>query len=163
MNYNGIINCSIVDGNGFRVSLFISGCKHYCKFCQNKHTWNFKSGKPYNDKVEEVLFDRINKPFIKGLTLTGGDPLYSDKEIYNLLIRFREKFGKSKDVWLYTGFTYEYCIKNFKHILDLVDYLVDGHFDITKRDISLKFRGSSNQIIWEKDEDGKWFKSELNN
>ena len=76
MNYSGIINCSIVDGEGFRVSLFISGCKHHCEGCHNKETWDFNHGKPYTEKVEEVLFDRLSSPHIKGLTLTGGDPLY---------------------------------------------------------------------------------------
>lgn len=162
MNYSGIVNCSIVDGCGFRVSLFISGCKHQCENCQNKHTWEFNSGKPYTNNVEEILFDRIDKPFIKGLTLTGGDPLYSSKETYELLKRFRNKFGSTKDVWLYTGFTYEYCMGHFKHILNLCDYLVDGVFVKKLNNPSLKFRGSSNQIIWEKDENNNWIKSDLN-
>lgn len=147
MNYSGIINCSIVDGTGFRVSLFISGCNHHCEQCQNQHTWDFNAGKPYTDEVEEVLFDRISKPFIKGLTLTGGDPLFSSEDVYELLKRFREKFGNSKDVWLYTGFTYEYCLEHFKRILDLCDVLVDGRFEYNLRNVSLKFRGSENQRI----------------
>ena len=147
MNYCGIVNCSIVDGAGFRVSLFVSGCNHQCIGCQNQHTWDLNSGKPYTEYVEEILFDRIYKPYIKGLTLTGGDPLYSQDDVYNLLLRFRKKFGNTKDVWLYTGFTYEYCKEHFKHILDLCDFLVDGPFDINRRNVSLKFRGSDNQRI----------------
>lgn len=147
MNYCGIVNCSIVDGSGFRVSLFISGCKHQCAGCQNQHTWDIKSGKPYTEQVEEILFDRLDKPYIKGLTLTGGDPLYSSDDVYDLLLRFRKRFGDTKNVWLYTGFTYEYCLEHFKHILDLCDFLVDGPFDINRRNVSLKFRGSDNQRI----------------
>lgn len=147
MNYSGIINCSIVDGTGFRTSLFISGCKHHCEGCHNKDTWDFNNGKPYTKEVEEVLFDRISDSHIKGLTLTGGDPLYNADEVYQLLIRFREKFGDTKDVWLYTGFTYEYCKEKFGNILELCDYLVDGLYDCKLRDINLPFRGSSNQRI----------------
>lgn len=150
MNYSGIINCSIVDGTGFRTSLFISGCKHHCEGCHNKDTWNFNNGRPYTEEVEEVLFDRISDSHIKGLTLTGGDPLYSQKEVYELLKRFRERFGDTKDVWLYTGFTWEEIkmssdLKN--KIVELCDYVVDGLYDCKLRDINLPFRGSSNQRI----------------
>lgn len=147
MNYSGIINCSIVDGDSWRVCLYISGCSHRCPHCQNQHTWDKNSGKPYTEKIEEILFDRIDKPYIKGLTLTGGDPLCSSDEIYELLKRFRNKFGESKDVWLYTGFTYEYCLEHFNHILELCDYIVDGPFINELKDSTLKFRGSSNQRI----------------
>lgn len=147
MNYSGIINCSIVDGTGFRVSLFISGCKHHCEGCHNKETWNFNNGKPYTAKVEEVLFDRLSSPHIKGLTLTGGDPMYSADEVYELLLRFREKFGDTKDVWIYTGFTYEYCKEHFGKVLDLCDYIVDGMFNCNLKEYNTPYRGSTNQRI----------------
>ena len=153
MNYSGIINCSIVDGTGFRVSLFISGCRHHCEGCHNKETWDFNFGKPYTEEVEEVLFDRLSSEHIKGLTLTGGDPLYSPDDVYSLLKRFRERFGDTKDVWLYTGFTYEYCKEHFKNILELCDYIVDGVYENKLRDINLPFRGSSNQRIIDIKED----------
>ena len=147
MNYSGIINCSIVDGTGFRVSLFISGCKHHCEGCHNKETWDFNNGKPYTAKVEEVLFDRLSSPHIKGLTLTGGDPMYSADEVYELLLRFREKFGDTKDVWIYTGFTYEYCKEHFGKVLDLCDYIVDGMFNCNLKEYNTPYRGSTNQRI----------------
>lgn len=147
MNYSGIINCSIVDGTGFRVSLFISGCKHHCEGCHNKETWDFNHGKPYTEKVEEVLFDRLSSPHIKGLTLTGGDPLYSPDDVLGLLKRFREKFGDTKDVWIYTGFTYEYCKEHFAEILSLCDFIVDGMFNCNLKDYNTPYRGSSNQKI----------------
>ena len=147
MNYSGIINCSIVDGIGFRTTLFISGCKHCCEGCQNKNTWDFNAGRPYTKEVEEILFDRISEDHIKGLTLSGGDPLYSADEVYELLVRFRERFGDTKTVWLYTGFTYEYCKEHFSNILDLCDVLVDGTFKCDERDSSLAFRGSRNQRV----------------
>lgn len=152
MNYSGIINCTIVDGTGFRVALYVSGCKHGCVGCHNKETWDFKSGKEYTNEVEDVLFDRIDKPFIKGLTLTGGDPLFSCKDILPLLKRFRERFGDTKDVWLYTGFTIDEIMSSNdekKEVIELCDYIVDGKFDITQKDTTLPFRGSKNQNIWE--------------
>ena len=105
MNYSGIINCTIVDGNGFRVALYLSGCNHRCEGCHNKETWDFNFGKEYTHKVEEILFDRIDKPFIKGLTLTGGDPLYHSAEVLELLKRFRERFGETKFVCIYSCFS----------------------------------------------------------
>lgn len=152
MNYSGIINCSIVDGDGFRVALYVSGCKHGCKGCHNKETWDFKAGKEFTKEVEDILFDRLDKPYIKGLTLTGGDPLFSCEDILPLLKRFREKFGKTKDVWLYTGFTIDEIMlsSDLKNkVVDLCDYIVDGKFDIEQKDNTLAFRGSRNQKIWE--------------
>ena len=147
MYYSRIVNCSIVDGLDFRTTLFISGCKHCCKGCQNPHTWDFNAGRPYTAEVEDILFDRISKDYIKGLTLSGGDPLYSADEVYELLVRFRERFGDSKDVWLYTGFDYEYCKEHFSKILDLCDVLVDGTYKCEYRDVTLAFRGSKNQRV----------------
>lgn len=165
MNYSGIINCTIVDGLGFRVALFVSGCKHCCKECHNKDTWDFNNGKEYTQEVENILFDRLDKPYIKGLTLTGGDPLFSCETILPLLERFRERFGNTKDVWLYTGFTMEQIKKSSdlkKKIVDLCDYVVDGKFEIENFDRTIAFRGSRNQIIWEKDECGEFKHSALN-
>lgn len=147
MNYSGIVNCSIVDGLGFRTTLFISGCKHCCEGCQNPHTWDFNAGRPYTKEVEDILFDRISEDYIKGLTLSGGDPLYSADEVYGLLVRFRERFGDTKSVWLYTGFKYEYCKEHFSKILDLCDVLVDGTYKCNERDTTLAFRGSRNQRV----------------
>lgn len=147
MNYSGIINCSIVDGTGFRVSLFVSGCKHQCKGCHNPATWDFNNGKPYTQEVEDILFDRLSNDHIKGLTITGGDPMYNADEVYELLVRFREKFGDTKDVWIYTGFQYDYCKEHFGKVLDLCDYLVDGPFVCELKSYSTAFRGSSNQKI----------------
>lgn len=151
MNYSGIINCTIVDGIGFRVALYVSGCRHRCLGCHNRDTWDFNAGKEFTKEVEEILFDRIDKPYIKGLTLTGGDPLFSCEDILSLLKRFRERFGNTKDVWLYTGFTLDEIMLSSdlkKHIVELCDYVVDGRFDINQKDTSLAFRGSKNQNIW---------------
>ena len=164
MNYSGIINCSIVDGDGFRVSLFVSGCKHCCKMCQNKSTWDFHAGKKYTKEVEEVLFDRIDKPFIKGLTLTGGDPLYSADEVIGIIKRFRNRFGNTKDIWLYTGFTlYEINDdKKMKELAYMCDFIVDGKFDLQRKNPKTPFRGSDNQVIWQRQPDGSFLRSIFN-
>ena len=164
MNYSGIINCSIVDGDGFRVSLFVSGCKHCCEGCHNRQTWDFKFGKPYTNEVEDILFDRIDKPFIKGLTLTGGDPMYSADEVSGIVDRFRERFGDTKDIWLYTGFTMDEIQADgkMKSLVDKCDFVVDGIFKKNEKDTTIAFRGSRNQIIWEKDPNGVFVQSKYN-
>lgn len=164
MNYSGIINCSLVDGNGFRVALYVSGCKHKCEGCHNPETWDFNNGKPYTAEVETILFDRVDKPYIKGLTLTGGDPLFSCKDVLALLKRFREKFGNTKDVWLYTGCTMDEILSDNEKcdIVKLCDIIVDGRFKIELRDTNLPFRGSKNQKIWRKNPEGAFEISDLN-
>ena len=147
MKYESITTSDVNNGLGCRVTLWVSGCTHHCKQCHNKKTWKFTSGKAYNEKVEKVLFDEIDRPYIKGLTLSGGDPLDSPDGVLELLKNFRNRFGDTKDVWIYTGYTYEYCIEHHKEILELADILVDGMYDCTKRDTSLAFRGSSNQRV----------------
>ena len=147
MKYESITASDVNNGLGCRVTLWVSGCTHHCKGCHNRQTWKFTSGRPYTPQVEEVLFNEIDKLYIKGLTLSGGDPLDSPDGVLELLKDFRERFGNTKDVWVYTGYTYEYCKEHFKEILDLADILVDGMFDCSKRDTSLAFRGSSNQRI----------------
>ena len=164
MNYSGIINCSIVDGDGFRVSLFVSGCKHCCEGCHNRQTWDFKFGKPYTNEVEDILFDRIDKSFIKGLTLTGGDPMYSADEVSGIVDRFRERFGDTKDIWLYTGFTMDEIQADgkMKSLVDKCDFVVDGIFKKNEKGTTIAFRGSRNQIIWEKDPNGVFVQSKYN-
>ena len=147
MKQESSTSSDVNNGLGGRVTLWIGGCTQHCKQCQNRKAWSFSSGKVYNGKVEEVLFNEIDKPYIKGFTLSGGDPLDSPDGVLELLQHFRERFGNTKDVWIYTGYTYEYCKDHFPEILELSDILVDGMYDCTKRDISLAFRGSSNQRI----------------
>ena len=147
MKYESITTSDVNNGLGCRVTLWVSGCTHHCKGCHNKKTWKFTSGHSFTSHVEQVLFDEIDKPYIKGITLSGGDPLDSPEGVLELLQNFRKRFGDSKDVWIYTGYTYEYCLEHFKEILDLADILVDGMFDCAKRDTSLAFRGSTNQRI----------------
>lgn len=163
MNISGISYPDVNNGLGCRITLWVAGCSHHCKGCQNKETWDKKSGRVFSKEDKDKLFEILSKPYIKGLTLSGGDPLDSFNEVLQLVKEIRETFGPTKDIWLYTGYTLEQINNSEKkEILPYINYLVDGLFELDKRDITLKFRGSTNQIIWE-NKDGKFEKSELNN
>ena len=150
------------NGLGCRVTLWIAGCNHHCLGCQNKQTWDFEGGRLFTKTDKDNLFGVLEKPYIKGITLSGGDPMDSFYEVLDLTKEIKNKFP-TKDIWLYTGYTLQELKNSFRNeIIPYVHYVVDGKFDINTRDISLKFRGSSNQIIWEKDKDGNLVRSKLN-
>lgn len=152
MNYCGISECDVLNGQGFRVVLFVSGCDHQCYGCHNPKTWNPNYGHLFTEETKKYLFNCLSKEYIDGITITGGDPLYKDNRVaikeflYQLKILFPQK-----NIWLYTGYTYEELINMndliIKDILDAVDVLVDGRYIEELRDVSLPFRGSSNQRI----------------
>jgi anaerobic ribonucleoside-triphosphate reductase activating protein len=148
MKYSEITYPDVNNGEGCRVTLFVSGCSHCCKGCHNPETWNFDFGKDFNDDVKNRLFEIVSKPYIKGLTLSGGDPLDSYDDVLNLVKEFRKHFGELKDIWLYTGYMIDDLLDlNKEEILDYIDVLVDGKYDESQRDVSLPFRGSKNQRI----------------
>lgn len=163
MNYHKIEKTSIANGEGIRVVLWVSGCSLHCKGCHNPETWSLCSGSPFDEDVKKELFESLNKPYIQGITFSGGHPLeYENVEtLLNLVKEIKEKFP-TKDIWLYTG--YELDISNFtskirgitKHdnhhnimqeILSLCDVVVDGRFIEEQKDITLKWRGSRNQRV----------------
>ena len=144
MNYATIKKYDIANGIGVRVSLFVSGCNHRCKGCFNSEAWDFNYGKKFDVNAENEILHVLEKPYIKGLSVLGGEPLQQDNTLLEFLKKVRNKFP-SKSIWLYTGYTYEQ-IKDKKE-LDYVDVLVDGKFVEALKDISLQFRGSSNQRI----------------
>ena len=146
MKYQQILDCSIADGEGVRVVLFVTGCSHRCKGCHNPECWDANNGKEFTQETKQKIFDLLNRDYIDGLTLSGGDPLYltNRDEIRNLVKEVKMKFP-TKTIWLYTGYKYE-LISNID-ILDYVDVVVDGKFEIEQRDITLPFRGSKNQRI----------------
>lgn len=148
MKYSEITYPDVNNGEGCRVTLFVSGCSHRCKGCHNPETWNFDFGKDFNDDVKIRLFDIVSKPYIKGLTLSGGDPLDSYDDVLDLVKEFRNRFGETKDIWVYTGYVIDDLLKlNKDEILDYIDVLVDGEYIEEQRDVSLAFRGSKNQRI----------------
>ena len=157
MNYASIRTCDIANGEGVRVSLFDSGCTHHCKGCFNEAAWDFAYGEPFTKKTEDEILAALEPDFIDGLTLLGGEPMEPENQraLMPLLRRFREKFGDAKTLWIYTGCVLETDLKAESRwrtevtdeMLSLADVLVDGPFLEAKKDISLQFRGSSNQRI----------------
>lgn len=150
MRIHSITYPDINNGTGCRVTLWVSGCIHHCKGCHNKETWDFESGREFTDSDKNIIFDILDKPYIKGLTLSGGDPLCSYDDTLKLVKEVKEKY-KDKDIWLYSGFTFDIIKRDYNEILNYIDVVVDGKFNEDLKDVSLKFRGSSNQNIWIKD------------
>ena len=143
----GIKELSIVDGIGFRYVIFCSGCPHKCNGCHNKQLWELDSGNEVS--VEEIFESIKNLPNYVNVTFSGGEPFFQAKAFSNLAKKIKENTNKT--IWCYTGFKYEDLIESNKEevieLLNYIDVLVDGPFEIDKRDITLKFRGSSNQRI----------------
>lgn len=150
MKILNITSPDINNGLGCRVTLWISGCKHKCKGCHNQCAWDYNVGETFTDKTYEKLYNILSKDYIAGLTLSGGDPLCQSEsvltEILNLVIKVKHDFP-NKNIWIYTGYKYEELKGLQLEILKYCDILVDGKFEINKRDTTLAFRGSSNQRI----------------
>lgn len=146
MNYHKIEKFSIANGDGIRVVLWVSGCSLQCRDCHNPETWDFFSGKPFDVEARQELFEALNKPYIKGITFSGGNPLEKENfpELFSLCVEIKKRFP-NKDIWLYTGFKFE----DFKNsiIMEYIDVLVDGQFIPEFKDISLKYCGSTNQRV----------------
>lgn len=136
----------MLNGDGLRVVLWVSGCSHCCKGCQNPITWDVNSGLLFDDAAKQEIFDQLDKPYISGITFSGGDPLHSANrmDVRTLMAEIKEKYP-DKTIWLYTGDVWE----NVMHypMMRYVDVLVDGEFMIEKRDVKLMWKGSSNQRV----------------
>lgn len=152
MNYSGIKYSDMINGPGIRVSLFVSGCSHGCKGCFNKETWNPKYGEAFTEKQEQEIMQYFHKypMLLRGLSLLGGDPTYhGNLETLNSFVeKFRKEFPE-KDVWLWTGYTWEEILKR-KELLELIqkcDVIVEGKFEEEQKDLSLQWRGSKNQRV----------------
>ena len=149
MNYIKITKNDIANGPGVRCVLWVSGCNRRCKNCQNPSTWDFNAGQLFDEAAKQELFDALDKPYIQGLTLSGGHPLEAQNldVILSLVQEVKRKFP-TKDIWLYTGYTYEEIYyMNIARILLYIDVLVDGPYIEEQRDITLAFRGSRNQRL----------------
>lgn len=140
---------NFVDGEGVRNSLYVSGCMFHCKGCYNAATWSFNAGMPYSEELEEQIMTDLAQPYVQGLTLLGGEPFLNTNFLIPLIKRIRKELPK-KDIWSWTGYTWEEMMEESEdklEMLSLIDILVDGRFDITKKNLMLQFRGSSNQRI----------------
>lgn len=140
----GIVDESVSDGPGIRTTLFFQGCAHHCKGCHNPQTWDFQGG--YSVELDDLLASLPDSPLIKGVTLTGGDPFYQPQAAVQIARQFK---ARGKDVWIYTGFTWEELLAEADpdrmELLKCSDVLVDGPFLQAQADPTLPFRGSSNQ------------------
>ena len=158
MNIAGIDYESVSNGEGVRTVIYVSGCSHKCPNCHNPETHDVKYGVEFTDELRNEIIDNIRKrPFISGITLSGGDPLHDNNvfEVYNLITEIKNKFPE-KDIWLYTGFQFENIVNNplrsmlttfRKKIVELCDVVVDGRYIDELRDITLKWKGSNNQRV----------------
>lgn len=149
MNYHDIKHDDMNNGPGLRATLFVSGCDHYCNGCQNPETWNTKSGIPFDDVAIEEIFEQLDKDYISGITFSGGDPLNENNrvEVCSLIHQIRLKYGKSKSIWIYTGYTWEEIVNTLTPVLLGVDVLIDGMFDKNLADVNYHWAGSTNQRV----------------
>lgn len=141
---------NFVDGEGVRCSLYVSGCLFACPGCYNLAVQNFNYGIEYTDELEDVIIADLAPSYCQGLTLLGGEPMLNTPILNRLCRRLRETYGHTKDIWCWTGYTFEELMletEDKKELLSYVDVLVDGRFLLKNRDLTLQFRGSSNQRI----------------
>ncbi len=156
MHVGEILVADCANGPGVRVSIFVSGCTNCCEGCFQPQTWDFTYGRFYDKKMEDYIIEELSKSHYQGLTILGGEPFEpsNQKELIHLIRRVREELP-DRNIWMYTGFTYDKDLcpggrkytKQTDAILDEIDVLVDGRFEQAKRDLMLKYRGSSNQRI----------------
>ena len=152
----GIVNDSIVDGEGIRLTVFVQGCSHHCKCCHNPETWDYNGG--HDVDISEIVKEYKENPLLQGITFSGGEPFDKVEPLSLIADKIHKLNG---DVWCYTGYTLEQLRKDIsKHkLLSKVDVLVDGSFIEAERDLALNFRGSRNQHIYKK-ENGIFVKKE---
>ncbi|MBE6355319.1 anaerobic ribonucleoside-triphosphate reductase activating protein [Treponema sp.] len=157
MNYGEIKTTDIANGEGVRVTLFVSGCRIHCKGCFNSQTWDFNYGKPFTFETEEFILKALAPEYISGFTVLGGEPMEPENQrvLVKLMRRIKETYP-SKTIWCYSGYIYDKDLlpaNGKKHcevtdeLLSYINVLVDGPFILKEKDISLQFRGSRNQRI----------------
>ena len=156
MNYAELKKTDIANGEGVRVSLFVSGCTRHCKNCFNSIAWDFSYGKPFGEAAEREVMEALSPYYIRGLSLLGGDPFEpaNQRGLLPFLKRVRKELP-AKDIWCYTGYTFQDGMlkepqancEATRELISLLDVLVDGPFIEEYKDIRLKFRGSSNQRV----------------
>lgn len=154
MHFASIKNCDIANGVGVRISLFVSGCTHHCHNCFNQEAWDFNYGQQFTKTQEDQIIDLLKPDYIAGLSLLGGEPMedLNQKGLLPFVKRVKQIYP-NKTIWCYSGYTYEYLLEKSKtqeytkEFLSLIDVLVDGKYVEELHDLSLRFRGSSNQRI----------------
>lgn len=146
MRYHNITKDDMLNGDGLRVVLWVAGCSHCCKDCQNPITWDPNGGLPFDENAKSEIYEQLEKEYISGITFSGGDPLHGANvyDVTALAKEIKEKFP-NKTIWLYTGSVWE-SISDME-IVQYVDVLVDGEFECDKKDVMLHWKGSSNQRV----------------
>lgn len=150
MNYHNIMHDDMNNGDGLRVVLWVAGCKHRCKGCQNPVTWNPDDGLTFGKKDRDEIFAALRKPYIAGITFSGGDPLHQNNRTeVDLLAQMVKAEFPDKTVWVYTGYTWEEIMqdKALYHLMRNVDILVDGRYEEELRDVNYPWAGSTNQRV----------------
>ena len=146
MRYHNITSDDMLNGDGLRVVLWVAGCSHCCRGCHNPVTWDPDGGLLFDEAARQEIFEQLDKPYISGITFSGGDPLHAANrmEVRNLMAEIKEKYP-GKTIWLYTGDSWE----NIYHysLMKYVDVLVDGEFQAERKDVKLLWKGSSNQRV----------------
>lgn len=150
MNFLTITKCDQVNGEGLRVVLWVSGCSHECRECQNAYSWKPDRGVPFDESAKEEIFEELGKDWCSGITFSGGDPLYINnrKEVIAFCKEIREKFP-NKTIWLYTGYTLEEieADESMKGVLKYLDVLLDGKFECDNKSPDKPWVGSANQRV----------------
>jgi len=161
MKYHAITKDDLLNGSGLRTTLFVSGCSHRCNACHNPETWSHNSGELFDDSAKDELFNHLSKSYISGITLSGGDPLskYNIREILELIQEIKKEFP-TKNIWLYTGYTWEEIFEERteedpeehdfairQDIVKLCDVIVDGKFIKKLADVNYPWAGSTNQRV----------------
>lgn len=146
MRFHNITKDDMLNGDGLRVVLWVAGCSHHCKECQNPITWNPDGGIPFEEENLQEIFQELDQDYVDGITFSGGDPLHEKnrEDIEALAKLIREKYPQ-KTIWLYTGYEWEEICK--WNIMKYIDVLVDGRFEVSQKDVSLQWKGSSNQRV----------------
>ena len=154
INYCELKLNDVANGPGVRVTLFVSGCTHHCEGCFNQVSWDFNAGEPFTEETEDLILETLSPPYISGLTILGGEPFEYQNQLglLSLLKRVKKTYPK-KSIWCYTGYLFDkeildvMCNKwpETMEILQMLDVLVDGKFELDKKDLMLQFKGSSNQ------------------
>lgn len=146
MRYHNITKDDMLNGDGLRTVLWVAGCSHGCKNCQNPITWDICGGIPFDEAAKEEIFAELRNDYVSGITFSGGDPLHMQNrgEVGELIQEIHEKFP-DKTIWVYTGYTWEEVMD--LPYLKMVDVLVDGEFVEELKDVTLHWKGSSNQRV----------------
>lgn len=146
MRYHNITKDDMLNGDGLRVVLWLAGCDHHCKNCQNPMTWDPMGGVLFDEAARQEVFQQLDKDYISGITFSGGDPLFVDnrEEVLKLVKEIHSKYPE-KNIWLYTGYRYEEICK--EEIIKYLDVVVDGKYVEAERDTTLPWKGSANQRV----------------